>query len=183
MRTLCLALGLLVPSVVFAQGDVFHGWSKDGTWLVYEAHGANDLVELYFCPSDMSVNPTWPAALNELDRVDERGLSCVRFLDANKAPYQWKNLLVPPVAGASAGGLEVHPELSTDGEMPGFVVQAGDKKQVCYASSVRDDSKLQKVWWQAAQRFVAVEIDGQFRHCAVTLKGPKGAAAKPPKKH
>jgi hypothetical protein len=77
------------------------------------------------------------------------------------------------------GGLEVSHELATDGESPGFVLQAGDKKQSCYASGVREDSKLEKVWFHPSGQLVAAMIDGNFRHCTVTLRA---APPKPTKK-
>lgn len=155
-----------------AENEVFHGWSKDGTWLVYEVKGRDERVELYFCQTDQAVNPSWPAPLNGMDREDGT-LSCVRFLDPNKAPYQWKNQLVLPATTTSHAGISIQSELVADGETPGFVLVAGDKKQACYASATREDSKLQKSWFHPSARFVAVIIDGNFRHCVVTLKPAK----------
>lgn len=176
-----LALALVVAMAVGAgprpDAEVFHGWSKDGTWLVYEVHGRNELVELYFCTLASDIAPSWPKVLNELDREDTNGMSCVRFMDPNKAPYRWKSLLVLPPPSMKQGGLEVSKELVTDGESPGFVVQAGDKKQSCYASGIREDSKLEKVWFHPSGQQVAALIDGNFRNCSVTLR----ASAAPPK--
>jgi hypothetical protein len=177
----CFAALLALPcwaAPSLAEAEVFHGWSKDGTWLVYEVHGANELVELYFCATSADAKPSWPAQLNELDREETNGLSCARFMDPNKAPYQWKRQLVLPAAASKSAGLEVLRELVIDGENPGFVVQAGEKKQSCYASAVREDSKLSKSWVHPSGRYVAALIDGNFRHCVVTLKlalkpGPK----------
>ncbi len=168
-------LSLLVVAGVAsaAETETFHGWSKDGTWLVYEQHTHDERVELFFCATS-EVSPSWPKALSELDREDGT-LSCVRFLDPNKAPYQWKNQLVLPAPASQHQGISVQGELVTDGESPGFVLVAGDKKQACYASGTRDDSKLQKTWFHPSGRFVAALIDGNFRHCAVTLKPGKPA--------
>ncbi|MDP1825076.1 MAG: hypothetical protein Q8L48_17595 [Archangium sp.] len=176
MRLLTCVCVLLSGAAV-ADSEVFHGWSKDGTWLVYEQRTHDDRVELYFCPTDPQTNPTWPAALHNLDREDGT-LSCVRFLDPNKAPYQWKNLLVLPAPSMQQAGISISPELATDGESPGFTLVAGDKKQSCYASATREDSKLMKTWFHPSSRFVAAIIDGNFRHCVVTLKPTR--AVKPP---
>lgn len=169
---------LVLSGAAVADSEVFHGWSKDGTWLAYEQRTHDDRVELFFCPTDSQTNPTWPAALNNLDREDGT-LSCVRFLDPNKAPYQWKNLLVLPAPSMQQAGISILAELTTDGESPGFTLVAGDKKQSCYASATREDSKLQKTWFHSSSRFVAAIIDGNFRHCVVTLKPTKGVV-KPP---
>lgn len=179
MRALIVA-GLLVGGVALGavENEVFHGWSKDGSWLVYELKGRDERVELFFCQTDATVNPTWPAALNGMDREDGV-LSCVRFLDPNKAPYQWKNQLVLPPTSMQHAGITVQAELVPDGETPGFVLVAGDKKQECYASATRDDSKLQKAWFHPNGKYVAVIIDGNFRHCGVTLKPAKGGTKKP----
>lgn len=163
---------LVLSGAARAEGEVFHGWSKDGSWLVYEQHTHDDRVELYFCTSESQTQPSWPAALNALDREDGT-LACVRFLDPNKAPYQWKNLLVLPAPSMSQAGINISPELATDGESPGFTLTAGDKKQSCYASATREDSKLQKTWFHPSSRYVAAIIDGNFRHCVVTLKPSK----------
>lgn len=168
---------MLSGPALAAEHEVFHGWSKDGTWLVYEQRTHDDRVELYFCTTDEQTQPTWPAALNGLDR-EEGTLSCVRFLDPNKAPYQWKNLLVLPPPSMRQAGLTISAELSTDGETPGFTLVAGDKKQSCYASATREGSRLQKTWFHPSTRFVAAMIDGNFRHCAVTLKPAKPAGKK-----
>lgn len=179
MMLVAAPAALAVP----ADTEVFHGWSKDGSWLVYEVHGSNDLVELYFCATNSEVKPSWPALLNEMDREDTNGLSCARFMDPNKAPYQWKLQLVLPAPSSKGAGLEVLHELVTEGETPGFVLQAGDKKQNCYASAVREDSKLMKTWFHPSGHFVGALIDGNFRHCTVTIKaGPPAPAPKPPKK-
>lgn len=178
MRMILLAAVLAAP-VAVADTEIFHGWARDGSWLVYEVRGANELIELYFCTTDQTVTPTWPAVLNEMDRTDEKGLSCVHFLDPNKAPYEWKKNLQLPEPTMQSGIVKVLPELVTDGETPGFTLQSGDKKQTCYASGVREDSKLQKVWFHASGRFAAALIDGQVHHCALTVKG---AGGKPRKK-
>lgn len=169
-----LLLSSLAASPAWAN-DVFHGWSKDGTYLVYESPTHNELVELFFCQSDAAVNPTWPPALNELERLDG-SLSCVRFLDPNRAPYQWKNSIVLPAPAFEAQGMALKHELVTDGEEPGFVLEGGGKKQTCAASGLTDDSKLQKAWWHPSGRWLAVLIDGKLRHCKVTLKGAPASA-------
>lgn len=178
MRLLLCCL-LVLSGAAMADSETFHGWSKDGSWLAYEQRTADDRVELYFCPTDSQVQPTWPAALNSMDREDGT-LSCVRFLDPNKAPYQWRNLLVLPPPSMSQAGITISSELSTDGETPGFVLTSGDKKQYCYASATREDSKLLKTWFHPSTRFVAAIIDGNFRHCVVTLKPSKGGVKPPP---
>lgn len=180
MRTMTLVLMAALPAIA-AETEVFHGWSKDGTWLVYEQHGHDDRVELFFCVTDSAVTPTWPKVLHDLDREDGT-LSCVRFLDPNKAPYQWKNQLVLPAPADKHAGIAVQQELVTDGESPGFVLLAGDKRQSCYASGTRDDSRLQKTWFHPTGKYVAAQIDGNFRHCVVTLKPAKGPAPKGGKK-
>ena len=178
-----MKLSVLVAAVAAAgpgtEPDVFHGWSKDGSWLVYEVHGMNELVELYFCSTSTGeATPSWPRVLNDMDREDLSGLSCVRFMDPNKAPYRWKSLLVLPPPSFKSGGVEVSRELSTDGETPGFVLRAGDKKQSCYASAVREDSKLDKVWFHPTGQWVAALIDGNFRHCAVTVRATPPRASR-----
>lgn len=161
--------------------EVFHGWSKDGTWLAYEVHGSNDLVELYFCATS-EAKPSWPASLNDVEREDMNGLSCVHLMDPNKAPWQWKVQLAVPAPSSKAAGVEVTHELSFDGESPGFILEAGDKKQVCHVPGLREDSKVQKSWFHSSGRFVAAMVNGTFHHCVVTVKA--GApAAKPPRKH
>jgi hypothetical protein len=146
---------------------------------VYEAHGANELVELFFCATSPDVPPTWPRVLDEAEREALPGLSCVHFLDPHKAPWQWKAQLVLPAASTSRAGVEVSRELSTDGETPGFLVVAGARKQVCYASGVREDSRLQRSWFHPTGRFVAALIDGRFHHCPVLWTG-KPDVQKPP---
>lgn len=181
---LLLCAGILVSGAALAAADaeVFHGWSKDGSWLVVEVRDRDDRVEMHFCQSDPQVNPTWPAVLNGMDREDLGPLSCVRFLDPNKAPYQWKTQLVLPAPATQLNGVVLQQELVPDGETPGFVLAAGDKKQSCYASATREDSKLQKSWFHPSGKFVGVMIDGNFRHCVVTLKATKPVGKIPPKK-
>ena len=173
MRLLVVVSLLCSLPALAADAEVFHGWSKDGTWLVYEQRGHDERVELYFCQTDSGVNPSWPAALNGMDREDGT-LSCVRFLDPNKAPYQWKNLLVLPAPSTSHAGVSLSPELSSDGDTPGFTLVAGDRKQACYASGTHDDSKVSQSWFHPSAKYVAVFIDGNLRHCVVTLKPSKG---------
>jgi hypothetical protein len=179
MRLLACCFLMLGGVASAADSEVFHGWSKDGTWLVFEQRAHDERVELYFCTTDSEVQPSWPAALNGLDREDTgTGLSCVRFLDPNKAPYQWKNLLVLPAPSMAQNGIAIAAELTTDGDTPGFTLAAGDKKQSCYASATREDSKLQKVWFHPSTKYVGVMIDGNFRHCVVTLKPGKATVVK-----
>lgn len=173
----CRATSWATPAL--AQSDAFHGWSKDGSWLAFSRPGRNDITELYFCQTS-EVAPKWPALLNDQDKMTEAGLECVRFLDQNKAPYQWQKLVSTGAAGTASQGLAIAAELVTDGESPGFVVEGGGKTQNCYASGMRESSKLQKAFWHPSGRFVAVIIDGTFHHCAVTVK--PGKAAPPPKK-
>jgi hypothetical protein len=165
-----LLLAALAARPATPDAEVFHGWSRDGRWLVYEVHGANELVELFFCATSADEAPGWPRALDGLDQEQVAGLTCVRFLDPNKAPWQWKAQLVLPAPATRLGGLVVSSELSTDGESPGFVLQAGDQRQACYASGVREDSKLQRTWFHPSGRYAAALIDGHFHHCAVTLR-------------
>lgn len=169
---------LLAASSALAEGDTFLGWSKDGTWLVFESKGLNDAVEVFFCATGQGANPTWPAALNDMDRADERTLSCVRFVDPNRMPLDWQKLLVLPAPSMQSGALRVLPELVGDGDAPGFMLEAGGKKQVCVAASVREDSRLGAVWWHPNGKWVAAVIDGALRHCAVTLKAPAGKGKK-----
>jgi hypothetical protein len=181
MNWLSVVVVVLSGAAWAGDAELFHGWSKDGSWLVYEQRGNDDRVELYFCQTDAAVNPTWPAPLNGMDREDGT-LSCVRFLDPNKAPYQWKNQLVLPPVETSHNGVAIQSELVADGETPGFVLVAGDKHQACYASATREDSKMTKSWFHPTGKFVAAIIDGNFRHCAVTLKASKAAPARGGKK-
>jgi hypothetical protein len=177
----CVLLGLTVATSARSQ-ELFHGWSKDGTWLSFQRSGRNDVTELYFCQTS-EVAPKWPAVLNEQDKMTEAGLECVRFLDVNKAPYQWQKQLSTGEASTSRDGLSIMAELVTDGESPGFVVQGQGKTQNCYASGVRESSKLQKAWWHPTLKYVAVLIDGSFHHCTVTIRSTKPAAPTPtPKK-
>ncbi|GMU58309.1 MAG: hypothetical protein AMXMBFR34_00720 [Myxococcaceae bacterium] len=175
MRAVLSCIILLLATPALAQ-EVFHGWSKDGTWLVFERQEANDLVELHFCATNPEVPPTWPKELNAMEREEGR-LSCVRFIDVNKAPYEWKQKVQLPTPANQANGIKVHAELVTDGETPGFALEAGDKLQVCYASGMRESSKLQKTWFHPSGRYAAAQIDGNFHHCIITLK-----PAKPPGK-
>jgi hypothetical protein len=176
MRVALLSILVLGASPALAQ-DTFHGWSKDGTWLVFERLEANDLVELYFCATNPDVQPTWPKELNAMDR-EEGPLSCVRFIDVNKAPYEWKQKLQLPAPAQQSNGIKAHPELVTDGETPGFALEGGDKRQVCYASGLREGSKLQKTWFHPSGKYAAAQIDGTFHHCIITLRVPKAATGK-----
>jgi hypothetical protein len=178
-RLALLAVVVLGPVALAADPEIFHGWSKDGSWFVYEVQGANELDELFFCVTSDEVKPSWPAALHELDREAVGGLSCVRYMDPNKAPWQWQAQLALPKQSKFFGAVSIVPELVFEGESPGFVLEAGDKHQVCYASGLRESSKVQKSWFHPTGRFVALIIDGAFRHCVVTVKAPP---AKPSKK-
>ncbi len=170
---------LMLSASSWADSELFHGWSKDGTWFVYELRTDDDRVELFFCPTEPNISPTWPAMLKESPR-EEGALHCVRFLDPNKAPYQWKTQLVLPPHSSRAGGVALSNELSTDGEAPGFVLTSGDQKQTCYASGMREDSKVQHAWFHPSARFVAVIIDEHFHHCII--QGSKPGKAAPLKK-
>ncbi len=178
MKTLVL-FAALAASTASAQTDAFHGWSKDGSWLVFSRPGRNEITELYFCQTS-ETNPKWPEVLNEQDKLSEAGMECVRFLDQNKAPYQWQKLVTAGESATARGGLSIAGELVTDGESPGFVVEGGGKTQSCYASGMRESSKLQKAYWHASLKFVAVIIDGTFHHCTLTVKPGKNGP--PPKK-
>jgi hypothetical protein len=179
LRPLVL-LASLAAAPALADTDVFHGWSKDGTWLVFQRPARNDTTELYFCQTS-EAPPKWPALLNEQDKLTEAGLDCVRFLDANKAPYQWQKQVSVGETGLSVKGLSIAHELVTDGESPGWVIEGSGKTQGCYASGLRESSKLQKAFWHPSLKFSAVVIDGVFHHCVVTVK-PGKAPAPPPKK-
>lgn len=175
-----LMVAVLGAAPALAQSDIFHGWAKDGSWLAFSRPGRNEVVELYFCKTTEAA-PKWPAILNEQDSMTEAGLECVRFLDQNKAPYQWQKLVSAGEPGTSRNGLAIAPELVTDGESPGFVVEGGGKAQTCAASGLREASKLQKAFWHPSAKFVAVVIDGSFHHCVLTVKAGK-APPTPPKK-
>jgi WD40 repeat protein len=168
-RVVAVVLSLAAGSAG-AQKEVFHGWSKDGTWLVFESRTSEDLVEFFFCATEQGATPTWPSPLPEMDQADERSLSCVRFTDPNRLPLGWRKLLVLGAPSMKSASLRVLSELVTDGESPGFQLESGDKKQVCSSTSVRDDSILGSVWWHPNGRWVMATIDGTLRHCQVTLK-------------
>ncbi len=178
LRTLAMLI-LLLSTAVLAQSETFHGWSKDGSYLAYQAAGNNDLIELFFCQSDAATPPTWPAGLTEMERLDDRGMSCVRFIDPNKAPYQWKKALVLPASATQSNGVAVLSELITDGESPGIALESGGKRQVCYVSALREDSRLQKTWFHPNGHFFAALVDGKFSNCALTVKGGRPAAGPP----
>jgi len=173
MRVLLLVV-LLGASFAWAGDQVFHGWSKDGSWLVYEEHGENDVVELFFCKTDPEGRPSWPKVLDQEQPEDVGRLSCVRYIDPNKAPYQWKKKLVLPKPAMKFKHITVANELVVDGEEPGFALESGDNKQVCYASGLREDSKLQKVWFHPSGRWAAALIDGHVSFCAVTVRPGRG---------
>lgn len=182
MRPSILVLALLALPA-FADSDVFFGWSKDGTYFVYQqVSGPNDLIELFFCPTDEAINPTWPKAINDLERMGSP-FSCARYTDVNRVPYGWKNALVLPKPTLQGPNAKVLTELVTDGERPGYAFEANGKKTVCYASALHEDSKLGHVYWHPNGRFLAAFIDGRFIHCDVSLKpGTPTAKAPMPKK-
>ena len=170
MRSVLVGLVLFaVPAL--ADTDTFYGWSKDGTYFVYQSvSGPNDLTELFFCVTDESINPSWPKELNDLERMGSP-FSCARYTDVNRAPYAWKNaMILPKPSLASPTGAKVLTELVLDGERPGYAFEVGGKKTVCYASGLHEDSKIGNVYWQAGGRYLAAFVDGRFIHCDVTLK-------------
>jgi hypothetical protein len=184
MRFAVCLLAFVATHVMAAENETFHGWSKDGSWLVFELHGEDDRNELYFCATEPEGQPSWPNQLDEMDRETVGELSCVRFLDPNKAPYQWKLQLVLPHVSTKFSTITLSNELATIGEQ-GFVLESGDKKQICYASGTREGSKLEKTWFHSSGRYVAAQIDGNFRHCVITLvptKPPKVVKPPPPPK-
>ncbi len=124
MRIAACVLGLMASLSVAAENETFHGWSKDGSWLVFELHVDDERSELYFCATDPEGQPSWPASLHDAERETVGELACVRFIDPNKAPYQWKAQLVLPRPAERAGAVSVAPELSTIGDQ-GFVLEAG----------------------------------------------------------
>ncbi len=166
--TLILAL---VAFPALADTDTFYGWSKDGSYFVYQSvSGPNDLTELFFCITEESIPPTWPKELNDLDRMGTT-FSCARYTDTNRAPYGWKNgVSLPKPSLTGPGGQKVLTELVLDGERPGYAFEAGGKKTVCYASGLHEDSKLGNVHWQPGGKYLAAFIDGRFLHCDVPLK-------------
>ena len=110
MRTALFGL-ILFALPALADTDTFYGWSKDGTYFVYQSvSGPNDLTELFFCITDESVPPTWPKELNELERMGTP-FSCVRYTDVNRAPYGWKTAVALPKASLAgpSGGAEPAP--------------------------------------------------------------------------
>ncbi len=181
MRTSTLALTLLALPA-FADTDTFFGWSKDGSYFVYQqVSGPNDLTELFFCPTEEGNPPTWPKELNELERSGSP-FSCARYTDVNRAPYGWKAVLVLPKPTLQGPNARALTELVTDGERPGYAFEAAGKKTVCYASGLHEDSKLGHVYWHPNGRFLAAFIDGRFVHCDVPLKAGAPVVKAPPKK-
>jgi len=173
MRWFLVLMVLCGASAALADDQIFHGWSKDGSWLVFEEHGENDVTELFFCQTDAEAKPSWPKVLEE-ETLEEVGrMQCVRFIDPNKAPYQWKKKLVLPQPSIKFKTIVVADELVRDGEEPGFVLVNGDKKQTCYVSGLQEDSKLQHVWFHPTGRWAAAQVDGKLSYCAVTLKPGK----------
>ena len=182
MRTSTLAVCLFALPAL-ADTDSFFGWSKDGTFFVYQqVSGPNDLTELFFCPTEEGTPPSWPSELNDLERVGSP-FACVRYTDVTRAPYGWKAALVLPKPTLQGPGAKVLTELVTDGERPGYAFEASGKKTVCYASGLHEDSKLGHVYWHPSGRFLAAFVDGRFIHCDVSLKpGPPAARPVPKKK-
>jgi hypothetical protein len=176
-----LGLCSLLSSSSLAQTDIFHGWAKDGTWYAFETHGSNDTLELHLCQTKMAlgakIRSSWPVESSELDAS-----KCVHFLDANKAPWQWKSKLQLPPPSHKWKGFSVSTEVQHGVDDSGFVVEDKTEKQVCPASGLREDSKIQSVWWNASGHLVAALIDGQFRHCEVTLGDTMVSEKKPPEK-
>ena len=179
MRPLVIAC-LVASGALAADPEKFYGWSKDGSWLVFEERIDAERRQLYFCQTEAETKPSWPEGVDELEREDSHGMSCARYLDPNKAPYQWQLQLVLPAPATQQGGVSLQAELVPDGETPGFVLLAGDKKEACYASEMRESSKLEKSWFHPSGHYVAVMIDGNFRHCVTSLK-PAPVRAKPVK--
>jgi hypothetical protein len=177
--TLLLALASGPAWAISHDSDTFLGWSKDGTWFAHQTvSGPNEVTELFFCATDKEVQPSWPKDLNEMERQDGR-ISCVRFADPNRAPYGWKTQLLPPKpTGAGPNGARVDKEFSFEGDRPGYVVEVGDKKTVCYVSGLRDDSKLGPIYWHPNGRWVGAFIDNVFTHCDIPIKGAAAAPAK-----
>jgi hypothetical protein len=182
MRSALLAL-VLFALPALADTDTFYGWSKDGSYFVYQSvSGPNDLTELFFCITDEATVPTWPKELNELERMGTP-FSCARYTDVNRAPYGWKNAVsLPKPTLNGPNGAKVLTELVLDGERPGYAFEAGGKKLVCYASGLHEDSKLGNVFWQSGGRYLAAFIDGRFIHCDVPLKVVAATKAPAPKK-
>jgi hypothetical protein len=184
IRTALLLSLCAAPALAVERPDeTFYGWSKDGTWYVWQAvTGPNETTELYFCQSDPAVEPTWPKDLNELEK-ESSPKNCVRFTDPNRAPYGWKAQVALPKPATSLGKSRVLMELIYDGEQPGYVIETGDKdkekKTVCYASGLNENSKLGLVYWHPAGKWVAAFVDGHFTHCDQPLKA--SAAEKPAK--
>jgi len=159
-----------------AEVETFHGWSKDGSWLVYEQRFDDDRGELYFCATDAEVQPTWPVALHEADRLSGP-LSCVRFLDPNKAPYQWKSQLLRP-----SPPREVTVELATEGDELGWVVARGKERQLCPIANLAPGATLEQSWLHPSGRYAAAMIDGRLVHCALSAKRGKTPVKSPPRK-
>lgn len=166
LLVLCFTVFTASPAFAASGDDTFFGWSKDGSWFAYQSvSGPNDLTELFFCITDEAVAPTWPAALNEMDRI-ETPFSCVRFTDPNRAPLGWKAQLVLPKPSLSGpNGFRVSHELQLDGERPGYVVERKDEKTTCYVSGLRETTKLGQVWWHPNGKLLAATVDGKFVAC------------------
>jgi hypothetical protein len=169
-----ILLSAVIGSAALADADIFHGWAKDGTWLAFQSSGSNEVVELSFCATSADVPPTWPAALNEMER-ESGPLSCVRFIDANKAPYQWQSKMVLPAPTMKQGGMTVQKEMVAEGEVTGIAVLRNNQTHVCAVPGVRDSSQLQKAWFSPNGKFLAAVVDGTFRHCLLAPADPQGA--------
>lgn len=184
MRTVLLAAAVLTAAPAFADTDTFYGWSKDGTYFVYQqVSGPNDLTELFFCVTDDAVAPTWPKDLNDLEKSGSP-FQCVRYTDTNRAPYGWKNgVSLPKPSLSGPDGAKVLTELVLEGERPGYAFELKGKKSVCYASGLHEDSRIKDVYWHPLGRFLAAFIDGRFIHCDLALKAAPPGAKGPKKKN
>jgi hypothetical protein len=160
-------LASLISITTLAETDVFHGWSADDTWYAFETH-SNEAIELHLCQTNIQLKPkvksTWP--------IEDAGVDdakCVHFLDPNKAPWQWKSKLKLPAASLKTKGLSVSSELVYGVDDSGFVVEGTKDKQICAASGLREESKIQSAWWNPSGKVMAALIDGKLRHCDITL--------------
>jgi hypothetical protein len=174
-----LSLSISLPALGAAP-DVFHGWSKDASWLVYESTQRDDRTALFFCKTDKESAPSWPAELNDMELLNDRLPECVRFIDANKAPYLWKKALLLPEAALRSGKFSVKAELIQDSETPGLVIEGPGGTQACYVSALKETSVLEKTWWHPSNRAVAALVDGRFSNCLLS-QPPAAPKARLPK--
>jgi hypothetical protein len=174
-------VGLVMVSLSgFALADTFHGWSKDGSYVVYETPQRDERPALFFCKTTKGNSPSWPAELNDTDLVNDRLPECVRFIDVNKAPYLWKKALILPEPAQKFGQLTVRPEFAFDGEEPGLVVDGPGGPQSCYVSALTESSTLEKTWWHPSQPLLAALVSGRLTHCQLKATPKAGQKAKPP---